>query len=171
MDDSVRGASGQAFAVKTREELDGQNSSLYKDFYKKVADRLNEKEWIPNSLILPDLHEDFNRSKPLPLNVTPIMDEQFRRKLSDNRYKMVKVTGRGLALVAEWPGTYSKVRMIMKTTALVTWKITNLNERCMNFGIVMTESPFCVKGLPIYYTYGTWHTIRHFKCCETTASK
>ena len=29
---SVRGAFGQAFTVKTREELDGQNSSLYKDF-------------------------------------------------------------------------------------------------------------------------------------------
>ena len=64
MDDSVRGAFGQAFAVKTREELDGRNSSLYKDFYEKVADRFNEKEWIPNSLVLPNLHEDFKRSKP-----------------------------------------------------------------------------------------------------------
>ena len=42
-----------------REELDGRNSSLYKDFYEKAADRFNEKEWIPNSLVLPNLHEDF----------------------------------------------------------------------------------------------------------------
>ena len=35
---------------------------------------------------------------------------------------------------------------------------SNLNERCMNFGMVMTESHFCEKGLPIYYTYGTWPT-------------
>ena len=104
MDDSVRGAFGQAFAVKTREELDGRNSSLYKDFYEKVADRFNEKEWIPNSLVLPNLHEDFKRSKPLPLNVTPITAEQFK-KISDNQYKMVKVisdwerssSGRGMA--------------------------------------------------------------------------
>ena len=46
---------------------------------------------ILNSLVLPDLHEDFNQSRPLPLNVAPITLEQFRKKLSDNRYKMVKV--------------------------------------------------------------------------------
>ena len=79
VDDSVRGSFGQAVAVKTREELDGWNSSLYKDFYQKAADRFNKKEWIPNSLVLPNLHEDFKRSKPLPLNVTPITAEQFKR--------------------------------------------------------------------------------------------
>ena len=79
VDDSVRGYFGQAFAVQTREELDGQNSSLYKDFYKKAADRFNKKEWIPNSLVLPNLHDNFKRSKPLLLNVTPIMPEQFKK--------------------------------------------------------------------------------------------
>ena len=86
VDDSVRGAFGEAFAIKTREELDGRHSALYKDFYKKAADRFNNKEWIPDSLVIPDLHEDFKRSKPLPLNVTPIMAEG---------YKMVKV-------IADW---------------------------------------------------------------------
>ena len=95
VDDSVRGAFGEAFAVKTREELDGRHSALYKTFYEKAADRFNDKEWIPNSLVLPNLHEDFKRSKPLPLNVTPITAEQFKEKLSDNRYKMVKV-------IADW---------------------------------------------------------------------
>ena len=47
--------------------------------------------WIPNSLVLPDLHEDFNQSRLLPLNVALISLEQFQEKLSDNRYKMVKV--------------------------------------------------------------------------------
>ena len=79
VDNIVRGAFGQAFTVKTREELDGQNSSLYKGFYQKAADRFNEKEWIPNSLVLPGLHEDFKMSKPLPLNVTPITAEQFKK--------------------------------------------------------------------------------------------
>ena len=94
MDDSVRGAFGEAFDVKTREDLDGQHSALYKDSYKKAADRFIDKEWIPNSIVLADLHEDFRWSKPLPLNVTPIMAEQFK-KLSDNWYKMVKV-------IADW---------------------------------------------------------------------
>ena len=35
VDDSVRGAFGQALSVKTREELDGWNSSLYKDFRRR----------------------------------------------------------------------------------------------------------------------------------------
>ena len=38
VDDSVRGAFGEAFAVKTREELDGRHSALYKDLYEKAAD-------------------------------------------------------------------------------------------------------------------------------------
>ena len=41
------------------------------------------------------MHEDFNRSRPLPLNVAPITPEQFQKKLSDNQYKMVKV-------IADW---------------------------------------------------------------------
>ena len=76
---SSRKCTVAGITVKTREELDGQNSSLYKDFYQKAADRFNEKEWIPNSLVLPNLHEDFKRSKPLPLNVTPITAEQFKK--------------------------------------------------------------------------------------------
>ena len=34
----------------------------------------------------------------------------------------------------------------------------NLNKKCMNFGMVMTDNHSCVKGLPMYYTNGTWHT-------------
>ena len=63
---------------------------MYKDFYEKAADQFNDKEWIPNSLVIPNLHEDFKKLKPLPLNVTPITAEQLK-KLSDNQYKMVKV--------------------------------------------------------------------------------
>ena len=51
---------GEAFATKTREQLDGQNSNLFKSFYEKAADWCNDVNWIPNSLVLPDLHEDFN---------------------------------------------------------------------------------------------------------------
>ena len=64
--------------------------SLVQRFYEKAADQFNDKEWIPNSLVIPNLHEDFKKLKPLPLNVTPITAEQLK-KLSDNQYKMVKV--------------------------------------------------------------------------------
>ena len=161
VDDSVRGAFREAFTVKTREELDGQHSALYKDFYEKAAGRFNDKEWVPNSLVIPDLHEDFKRSKPLPLTVTPITAEQFKKELSDNRYKMVKV-------VADWERSGSGSGMartllqgrntMTKTTALGTPKMCNRNATYMNFGIAMTGSLFYKKDHPIYYIYGTWHT-------------
>ena len=95
VDDNIRQAFGEAYAVKTREELDGRNSGLYKSFYEKAAEKFNDKDWIPNSIVFPDLHEDFEKSKPLPLNVAPITAEQFKKKLTDNWYKMVKV-------IADW---------------------------------------------------------------------
>ena len=55
--------------------------------------QFNDGKWTPDSLVLPDLHEDYARSKPLPLNVAPITADQFKKKLNDNRYKMVKVIG------------------------------------------------------------------------------
>ena len=91
VDDNIRQTFGEEYSVKTREELDGQNSGLHKSFYEKVAEKFNDKDWIPYSIVFSDLHEDSEKSKPLPLNVAPITAEQFKKKLTDNRYKMVKV--------------------------------------------------------------------------------
>ena len=88
--DSIHLSLGQALATKTREQLDGQNSNLFKSFYEKAADWFNDADWILNSLFLPDMHEDFHRSRPLPLNIALITLEQCQ-KISDNRNKMVKV--------------------------------------------------------------------------------
>ena len=78
IEDNIRLSLGEVFAMKTREQLDGQNSNLFKSFYEKAADCFNDTSWILNSLVIPDLHEDFNRSWPLPLNVAPISPEQFQ---------------------------------------------------------------------------------------------
>ena len=43
----------------------------------------------------------------------------------------------------------------MMTTALVTWKIYNLNKSCMNSGMVMTESHF-LRERPSHILY-LWH--------------
>ena len=105
IEDNIRLSLGEVFATKTREQLDGRNSNLFKSFYEKAADCFNDASWIPSSLILPDLHEDFNRSWPLPLNIAPISPEQFQKKLSDNCYKMVKV-------IADWEHSGSGRGMI-----------------------------------------------------------
>ena len=113
VDSNTRWAFGEAYAVKMREELDGRNSGLYKSFYEKAVEKFNDKDWIPNSIVFPDLHEDFEKSKPLPLNVAPITAEQFKKKLTDNRYKMVKViadwerSGSGRGMVKNLQGSTS----------------------------------------------------------------
>ena len=68
---------------------------LFQDFYDLAAKQFNDGEWIPETLVLHDLYEDCARSKPLPPNVAPITADQFKKKLNDNRYKMVKV-------IADW---------------------------------------------------------------------
>ena len=90
IEDNIRLSLGEAFATKTREQLDGRNSNLFKSFYEKAADRFNDASWIPNSLIIPDLHEDFNRSWPLPLNVAPIFLEQFQKNYRTIDIKWLK---------------------------------------------------------------------------------
>ena len=111
VDDNIRQAFGEAYAVKTREELDGRNSGLYKSFYEKAAEKFNDKDWIPNSIVFPDLHEDFKKSKPLPLNVAPITAEQFKKKLTDNCCKMVKV-------IADWERSGSGRGMVKNLQSL-----------------------------------------------------
>ena len=79
VDDSLQAAFGKAYAAKTREELDGRNSSLFQTFYEKVSNHFNNPNWIPHSLILPDLHEDYTTSRPLPLNVAPLTPKEFQK--------------------------------------------------------------------------------------------
>ena len=95
VEDGIRSAFGKAYNAKTREQLDGRNTTLFQNFYELAARQFNNANWIPHSLVVPDLHEDFRSSKPLPLNVTPITADQFKKKLNDNRYKMVK-------LISDW---------------------------------------------------------------------
>ena len=64
--------------------MDGRNSGLYKSFYEKAAEKFNDKDWIPHSIVFPDLHEDFEKSKPLPLNIAPITAELLKIPVLDS---------------------------------------------------------------------------------------
>ena len=85
--------------------MDGQNTSLFEDFYDLAAEQFNNVDWIPDSLVLPELHKDYSRSKPLPLNIVPITTELFKKKLNDNCYKMVKV-------IADWERSSTGAGMV-----------------------------------------------------------
>ena len=105
VEDHIRSVFGKAYHAKTCEELDGRNSGLFHDFYELAAKQFNNGKWIPDSVVLPDLHEDYARSKPLPLNVAPTTADQFKKKLNDNRCKMVKV-------IADWERSGAGAGMI-----------------------------------------------------------
>ena len=161
IEDNIRLSLGEAFATKTREQLDGQNSNLFKSFYEKAAERFNDTSWIPNSLVLPDLHEDFNRSRPLPLNVAPISPEQFQKKLSDNRYKMVKV-------IADWERSGSGRGMINNLVDDGDETEANMTEaRVYEFidgddrkSFLRERPPHVLYLWHIAYTYDILHTVR-----------
>lgn len=107
IDDSLRSKFARTFSVKTRQELDGRNNrTLYRDFYDELADKFNDKTWVPSSLAIPDVHEAFAESKPLPLTVGEVTGEQLKKKLTDARYKMVKV-------ISDWERSGSGRGMIM----------------------------------------------------------
>ena len=161
IEDNIHLSLGEAFATKTREQLDGQNSNLFKSFYEKAADHFNNTNWIPTSLVLPDLHEDFNRSRPLPLNVAPISPEQFQKKLSDNRYKMVKV-------IADWERSGSGRGMINNlvddgddtegnTTEARVYEFIDGDDRK---SFLCERPPHVLYLWHIAYTYDILHTIR-----------
>ena len=79
VEDGICSAFGKAYQAKSRKELDGRNTYLFQDFYELAAEPFNNSEWIPDSLVLPDLHKDYARLKPLPLNVALITLEQFKK--------------------------------------------------------------------------------------------
>ena len=60
-----------------------------------LADKFNDKDWVPCSLTLPEVHDDFAESKLLGLAVQPVDAEHLQKKLSDAHCKMVKV-------IADW---------------------------------------------------------------------
>ena len=112
VEDGIQSAFGKAYNAKTQEELDGRNTMLFQDFYELAARQFNNANWIPHSLVVPDLHEDFRSSKPLPLNVTPITADQFKKKLNDNRYKMVK-------LISDWERSGAGAGMVNNMIDLI----------------------------------------------------
>ena len=178
VDDNIRRAFGEAYSVKTREELDGRNSGLYKSFYEKAAEKFNDNDWIPHSIVFTDLHEDFEKSKPLPLNAAPITAEQFKKKLTDNRYKMVKV-------IADWERSGSGRGMVKNLQGLTN----NDDEDTSNdndgrkqsemevyefwdgddWKSFLRERPSHVLYLwQLSYTYKILNTVRHQLCSDST---
>ena len=79
VEDGIHSTFDKAYQAKSCKELDGRNTSLFQDFYELAAEQFNNSEWIQDSLVLPDLHEDYARLKPLPLNVAPIMLKKFKK--------------------------------------------------------------------------------------------
>ena len=88
VEDHIRSAFRKAYHAKTREELDDRNSMLFQDFYELAVKQFNDGKWIPDSLVLPDLHEDYARSKPLPsmLHQLQLINSRRSSTITDTRW-------------------------------------------------------------------------------------
>ena len=51
VEDGIRSGFGKAYNAKTREELDGRNTTLFQDFYELAARQFNNANWIPIVLL------------------------------------------------------------------------------------------------------------------------
>ena len=97
VEDQICNAFGKAYHAKSHEELDGRNTSLFQDFYELVVEQFNNSEWIPDSLVLPDLHKDYAD-----------YSRTIQKKLNDNKYKMVKI-------IADWERSGAGTGMVNNT--------------------------------------------------------
>lgn len=158
IDDSLRSKFAKSFTVKTRQELDGRNNQgLYRNFYDELAEKFNDKTWVPVSLALPNLHEAFTESKPLPLTVSDATGEQLKKKLTDARYKMVKV-------IADWERSGSGRGMVMSQEDEY-----DMDPECLVYAFVdgddrknfLREKPYHILYLwHVSYEYGILSTVR-----------
>ena len=148
IDDKLRLELTKAFTVKSREELDGRNSGIYKSYYEQAAEKFNDSEWIPSSLSLPDLHDDFAESKMLILNVMPITAEVFQRKLEDARYKMVKV-------IADWEKSGSGRGQVVETDS--DYEFIDGDDRK---AFLRERPPHVLYLWHVAKTYGILNTVR-----------
>ena len=167
-----------AWVATKSPNMDGRNSGLYKSFYEKAAEKFNDKDWIPHTIVFPDLHEDFKKSKPLPLNVAPITAEQFKKKLTDNRYKMVKViadcersgSGRGMvknlqSLTNNDDGDTSDNNGGRKQSEMEVYEFWDGDD----WKSFLQERPSHVLYLwQLSYTYKILSTVRQQLCSDST---
>ena len=78
-----------------REVLDARNSDIGPPTWDAaVVAKFNDKSWVPQSLAVPTLHEDFDSSFPLPFDesINPITSEQVKSRVADTKAKMVIVS-------------------------------------------------------------------------------
>ena len=88
IDDKLCAELTKAFTVKTRQELDGCNSGIYKSYYNVAPEKFNYFNWVSSSPLLLEPHDAYAESKMLVL-------QNCSKKLADEQYKMVKI-------IADW---------------------------------------------------------------------
>ena len=93
-EDVVKQAFLQRHSCDDREVLDARNSGIRPPTWDAVlATKFNDKSWVPHSVAIPSLHDDFASSFPLPFDevVNPILSEQVKSRVADVKAKMVIV--------------------------------------------------------------------------------
>jgi hypothetical protein len=90
MEEEIRHKLVTLNVTKTREEVDSRN--LVKggtSFFEDVAAKFNDVNFLPESMALPDLHEDLLILQKLYLLVDKINAEDVKRRFTDCRGKLI----------------------------------------------------------------------------------
>jgi hypothetical protein len=152
LDDEIRESLSKAFSSMTREELDARNSSMRPPtFFELAAVKYNDPKWIPRSLPLPDLHDDFKYAMDLPLQIAPADAQTLKKHFGNNRANMVLVVGR-------WEKSGSGKAMINESVSEAeVYKFIDGDDRAT---FLWSEPPHVLYLWHISYTHDILPTVR-----------
>jgi hypothetical protein len=88
IDDNVKESLAREMQVMTRLELDGRQAGRGTTFFQRLANKFNDVDWIPSSIVMPHVHEDFSESVELPLQCKFITADECRQRFVKARSKL-----------------------------------------------------------------------------------
>ena len=97
IEDNVKEALAKDMQVKTRLELDGRKANSSKSFYVQLAEKYNDLNWVPVSIVMPKVHSDFSESMVLPLQTKNITPEEAKQRFVSSRSSLHIMHNRWLA--------------------------------------------------------------------------
>ena len=85
VDDDVKDSLARDMSSKNRAKLDGCKAMRGCTFYQLLANKFNDTKWVPQSIIMPDVHPDFSEAKLLPLAAKPITADEAKKRYVTSR--------------------------------------------------------------------------------------
>jgi hypothetical protein len=142
MEEEIRHKLVTLNVTKTREEVDSRNSVKGgASFFEDAAAKFNDVNFVPESMALPDLHEDFSISQKLYLSVDEINAKDVKKRFTDCHGKLINVKN-------AWE----------LATAANGDERAKLEKRSMNSRMETIDNATCILLHHTFSTYGSYPT-------------